>query len=80
MGVFTLDADARAQQLGSPAVTNLVVLGFAAARGGLGVSVGELQEAARALGPARAVELNLKALSLGAEARLESRDSDDAAL
>jgi len=51
VGVFTLNADACAKELGSPAVTNLVVLGFAAARGGLGLSVAELQDSVRALGP-----------------------------
>jgi len=66
VSVFTLNADACAKELGSPAVTNLVVLGFAASHGGLGLSVDELKESARALGPAKAVELNWKALEIGA--------------
>ncbi len=64
--VHAIAADACAKELGSPAVTNLVLLGFAAARGGLGLSVDELGTAVRVLGPAKAVELNLKALERGA--------------
>lgn len=66
VGVFTFNADACAKDLGSPAVTNLIVLGFAAARGGLGLSVADLQESVRVLGPTKTVELNLKALEIGA--------------
>ena len=66
VGVFALDADACAKELGAPAVTNLVVLGLAAVRECLGLSVDDLKDAVRALGPARAVELNLKALEMGA--------------
>jgi indolepyruvate ferredoxin oxidoreductase beta subunit len=66
VGVFALDADACAKELGTPTVTNLVVLGLAAARACLGLSVDDLKDAVRALGPARAVELNLKALEMGA--------------
>ncbi len=66
IGVFALDADACAKELGTPTVTNLVVLGLAAAHACLGLSVDDLKDAVRALGPARAVELNLKALEMGA--------------
>jgi Pyruvate/2-oxoacid:ferredoxin oxidoreductase gamma subunit len=64
--VHTVNADALAQQLGATAVANLVVLGFAAAREALGVTVAELQAAVQALGPAKAVAMNLKALEAGA--------------
>jgi indolepyruvate ferredoxin oxidoreductase beta subunit len=64
--VHALDADACAKELGAAPVANLVLLGFAAARGALGLTVEELQTAVQALGPAKAVDLNLKALALGA--------------
>jgi indolepyruvate ferredoxin oxidoreductase beta subunit len=68
VAVFTIDASARVKELGTPAVMNLVVLGFAAALGGLGLSVDDLKAAARQLGPAQAVDLNLTALDIGAAA------------
>ncbi|MBI3760913.1 MAG: 2-oxoacid:acceptor oxidoreductase family protein [Chloroflexi bacterium] len=43
IGVFSVEADACARELGAPAVTNLVVLGFAAAHSGLGLSVDDLK-------------------------------------
>jgi indolepyruvate ferredoxin oxidoreductase beta subunit len=64
--IHAISADARAKELGAPAVANLIVLGLAAARGVLGLTVDELKSAAQALGPAKAVELNLKALDAGA--------------
>lgn len=66
IGVHTLNADAYARELGSAAAANLVLLGLAAAHGALGLALEDLQGAVRALGPARAVELNLKALETGA--------------
>jgi indolepyruvate ferredoxin oxidoreductase beta subunit len=66
IGVHTLDADACARELGAPAATNLIVLGFAAACCGLGLTVDDVKSAVRTLGPARAVELNLQALEMGA--------------
>jgi len=68
VGVFTIDANAHVKELGTPAVMNLVVLGFAAALGELGLSVDDLKAAARELGPVNAIELNLKALKIGAAA------------
>ena len=67
IGVHVISADARAKELGSSAVANLVVVGYAAALDGLGLTLGDLKEAVQALGPARAVALNLKALETGAE-------------
>jgi indolepyruvate ferredoxin oxidoreductase beta subunit len=66
IGVHAIAADARAKELGSAAVANLIVLGFAAAHDGLGLALGDLKEAVQALGPARALALNLKALETGA--------------
>lgn len=67
IGVHAVDASACAKALGSPAVANLVVLGFAAAHADFGLSVEELKNAVRTLGPARSIELNLKALDIGAQ-------------
>jgi indolepyruvate ferredoxin oxidoreductase, beta subunit len=64
--VHVLDADACAKELGAPTVANLILLGFAAAHDALGLTIEELNSAVQALGPAKAVELNLKALELGA--------------
>lgn len=66
IGVFAMDADAAARELGATAAMNLVLIGFAAAHSALGVGLDELCEAVRAIGPARAVEVNLRALELGA--------------
>jgi len=68
MGVTVLmvDGEAGLRELGVPGVTNLVVLGLAAASGVLGLTLDDLAGAVRTLGPARAVETNLKALALGA--------------
>ncbi len=66
VAVYAIGADAYAKELGSSAVANLVLLGFAAAHEALGLTVGDLGEAAQALGPAKAVALNLKALNTGA--------------
>lgn len=64
--LYTLNADACAQELGAPAVANLVVLGFAAAHSVLGPTLADLKAAVRALGPAKAVEMNVRALAMGA--------------
>jgi indolepyruvate ferredoxin oxidoreductase beta subunit len=67
IGVFAIDASACAKALGSPAVANLVTLGFVAAHAEFGLSVEELSNAVRTLGPTKAIELNLKALEMGAK-------------
>lgn len=64
--VHTVNADGLARQLGALAAANLVVLGFAAARQALGLTVDELKAAVQALGPPKAVEMNLNALEAGA--------------
>ena len=64
--VYTLNADACAKEVGAPAAANLAVLGFAAAHAALGLTLEDLKAAVQTLGPAKAVELNWKALEAGA--------------
>ena len=66
IAVHAIDADACARELGAPTVSSMVVLGLAAAHDGLGLSADDLKQAVRALGPAKAVELNVRALEMGA--------------
>ncbi len=66
INVWAFNATACALELGVPGVINLIVLGFAAAHADFGLSVSDLQAAVRALGPARSIESNLKALEVGA--------------
>lgn len=66
IGAHTIHADACAKELKAPAVTNLIVLGFVAAHSDFGLTVDDLKNAVRVLGPAKAVELNLRAIDLGA--------------
>ncbi|MEK7441784.1 MAG: 2-oxoacid:acceptor oxidoreductase family protein [Chloroflexota bacterium] len=68
INIHSINAEACAKELGSPAVTNLIVLGFAAAHSEFGLSLDDLKNSVRALGPAKAVELNLRALDVGAKA------------
>ncbi len=65
--VHLIDADACARELNAPATANLIVLGFAAAQPDSGLIVNDLQSAVKSLGPARAVDVNLSALALGAQ-------------
>lgn len=67
ISLLTIDADAYAKDLGGPGMTNLVVLGFAAAHPAFGLSANDIEAAVRALGPARAVEVNVKALGMGSD-------------
>jgi Pyruvate/2-oxoacid:ferredoxin oxidoreductase gamma subunit len=66
INVRAINAEVCAKELGSPAATNLIVLGFAAAHDEFGLTLDDLKNSVRALGPAKAVELNLRALDLGA--------------
>jgi len=66
IGLFSIHADECAKQLGAPAAANLVLLGFAATRPDLGLSLDDLRAAVRSLGPGRAMEVNLRALEMGA--------------
>ena len=66
ISVHILNADACAKELGVPAAANLIVLGFAAAHNALGLTLEDLKGAVQTLGPAKAVEMNVKALGVGA--------------
>lgn len=77
VGVYAVNADGCARELGAPTAINLVVLGFAAAHPAFGLSLEALSAAVRALGPARAVELNLKALAGGAGLKLANPPAPD---
>jgi indolepyruvate ferredoxin oxidoreductase beta subunit len=72
--IYTLDADAGATELGAPAVANLIVLGFAAAHDALGLTLEDLIDAVQTLGPAKAVAMNMKALTIGYASRGMSND------
>jgi indolepyruvate ferredoxin oxidoreductase beta subunit len=63
-----VDAATLAGELGAPVAANLILLGFAAARGGLFAEVLLLEKVIAEKIPARFRNLNLKALRLGAEA------------
>lgn len=65
INVYTLDADACAREFGTAAVMNLIMLGFAAAQADWHFTVNDLEDAVRAIGPVRAVDLNLRALARG---------------
>ena len=60
-----MDAAALAAGAGSPRSVNLVLLGFAAGRGGLFSDPAGFEAAIRAFTPARFLEKNLQAFSAG---------------
>lgn len=64
--VHALDASACAQELGLTGATNLIVLGFASAHADFGLSLADLKQTIRVLGPAASIESNLRALDIGA--------------
>lgn len=61
----TVDASSAALRLGSPLVSNLVVLGFAADGPSFPISLEQLFAAVEAISPARFRDLNLEALREG---------------
>ena len=63
--VYMLDADAGVREFGTGVVMNLIMLGFAAAHTDWHFTVNDLEDAVRAIGPVRAVDLNLRALARG---------------
>ncbi len=65
INVYMLDADVCARELSTAAVTNLIMLGFAAAHTHWPFTLNDLENAVRAIGPVRAVDLNLRALARG---------------
>jgi indolepyruvate ferredoxin oxidoreductase beta subunit len=65
---FHLDARLLAQKMGAPVAANLVLLGYAAARGALFCDSRLLEKVVAAKTPPRFLESNLKAFRLGVEA------------
>ena len=65
--VHAIDADRRAQALGTAAVANLVLLGFATSHNDFGIELADLVAAVRALGPPAAIAANLRAIASGSE-------------
>ena len=63
-----VDASGLARQLGAPVAANLILLGYAAAKGGLFCDADLLEQVIREKAPARFREMNLKALSTGVAA------------
>ena len=62
---FSIDASALAIGAGSPAMTNLVLLGFAMRQKGLFCDAEHAREALRKLSPRAQLDLNLKGFDLG---------------
>ena len=65
--VMVLDTDSLSADLGSSKATNTLLLGAAAASGMLGVSLDDLKSALPVLVKPQFVELNTRALEMGAE-------------
>lgn len=63
-----LDAASLARQMGASVAANLILLGYAAAKGGLFCQADFLEQVIREKVPARFREINLKALAAGAAA------------
>ena len=64
--VTVVDTDALCEQLGSPKVMNVLLLGFAARSGALGLSVDDIMNALKTKLPEKLWELNFKALNISA--------------
>ena len=65
---LNLDARTLAQQVGAPVVANLILLGYAAAKGGLFCDPELLERVIQGKTPPRFLESNLKAFRLGVTA------------
>ncbi|MDD2903982.1 MAG: 2-oxoacid:acceptor oxidoreductase family protein [Syntrophales bacterium] len=63
-----VDAGSLARQLGAPVAANLILLGYAAGKGGLFCEADLLEQVIREKTPARFREINLKALRAGVDA------------
>jgi indolepyruvate ferredoxin oxidoreductase beta subunit len=70
--VITVDGDAIANEVGSPKVLNVALLGAASATGILGISAQEIESALAEKLPPKVLAMNQKALALGAECVKES--------
>lgn len=69
--VIVVDTEEICESCGSPKVLNVALLGAAAESGRAGISISEIQEVLRKRLPEKLIDMNLKALRLGAEAALE---------
>lgn len=67
-GLILMDGEAVCSRCGSAKVLNVAMLGAAAASGALELSLDEMEHAVRERLPERFLEINLKALRLGAAA------------
>ena len=70
--VITVDGDAIANEVGSPKVLNVALLGAASATGVLGITSAEIESALAEKLPPKVLAMNQKALALGAECVKES--------
>ncbi len=64
--VIVVDTDSLCEQLGSPKVMNVLLLGFAARSGALGLNIDDIKEALRSRLPEKLWELNFRALDISA--------------
>lgn len=69
--VIVVDTEEICESSGSPKVLNVALLGAAAESGRAGISISEIQEVLRKRLPEKLIDMNLKALRLGAEAASE---------
>ena len=73
--LYAVDGEALCVEAGSPKVLNVALLGAAAASGALGITPKEMETQIRRRVKPSYVEMNLKALALGAEVEKEGRTS-----
>lgn len=64
---YPLDATAMAMELKAPIVANIIMLGALARSGFIPVDIGDVRKEIKNSFPAAAVELNLRALAMGAD-------------
>jgi indolepyruvate ferredoxin oxidoreductase beta subunit len=65
--LYVVDGEALCRSAGSPKVLNVALLGVAAQSGALDISLSEMRETVRENVPSKYLDLNLRALQLGAE-------------
>ena len=70
--VITVDGETIANEVGSPKVLNVALLGAASATGVLGITSAEIESALAEKLPPKVLAMNQKALALGAECVKES--------
>ena len=67
--LIVVDGEAICAACGSPKVLNVALLGAAVASGALGISMADMEETIKQRVPKKFIDLNLKALQLGAQSR-----------